>query len=141
MYLSADTPTRSVRPARHGGETYLVLGGEGHKVGQEADTRARYAALEAWARDAFGVEQVDYRWSAQDYVPVDGVPYIGQLCQGSERLWVATGFKKWGMTSVTCTWARRRGSARSRAACAEAVRLSRTQHRPGCRSSSGPKRR
>jgi glycine/D-amino acid oxidase-like deaminating enzyme len=99
MYLSADTPTRSVRAYRREDETYLILGGEGHKVGQDADTEARYAALETWANDAFGIEQIDYRWSAQDYVPADGVPYIGSLSSDSERLWVATGFKKWGMTT------------------------------------------
>jgi glycine/D-amino acid oxidase-like deaminating enzyme/nitrite reductase/ring-hydroxylating ferredoxin subunit len=99
MYLSADTPTRSVRPHRDGDRTYLVLGGEGHKVGQESDTDRHYAALEAWARASFGLETIEYRWSAQDYVPVDGVPYIGKLSAGSDGLWVATGFKKWGMTT------------------------------------------
>ena len=34
-------------------------------------------------------------------MPVDQVPYIGRLRRGSDRLYVATGFKKWGMTSGT----------------------------------------
>jgi glycine/D-amino acid oxidase-like deaminating enzyme/nitrite reductase/ring-hydroxylating ferredoxin subunit len=99
MYLSADAPTRSIRPHRDGRDTYLVLGGEGHKVGQDPDTRHRYEALEAWATTSFGVDAVAYRWSAQDYMPVDGVPYIGRLSPRSDGLWVATGFKKWGMTT------------------------------------------
>ena len=41
---------------------------------------------------------MDYRWSAQDYLPADNVPYIGRLIPGYGRLHVATGFKKWGMT-------------------------------------------
>jgi glycine/D-amino acid oxidase-like deaminating enzyme/nitrite reductase/ring-hydroxylating ferredoxin subunit len=99
MYLSVDTPSRSVRSARMDGEEVVILGGEGHKVGQDPDTRERYAALEEWARANFPVRSVDYRWSAQDYVPVDHVPFVGSLSPGSERAYVATGFKKWGMSN------------------------------------------
>jgi nitrite reductase/ring-hydroxylating ferredoxin subunit len=99
MYLSADSPTRSVRPAR-GGEV-VVLGGEGHKVGQDEDTRRRYEALEAWSRERFPVVAVDARWSAQDHVPNDGIPFIGPLTPGNDKVLVATGFKKWGMTNGT----------------------------------------
>jgi Rieske Fe-S protein len=101
MYLSADTPTRSVRPHHENGETFVILGGEGHKVGQDEDTRRRYAALESWARERFDVRAIAYRWSAQDYMPVDNVPYIGRLTPNNERILVATGFKKWGMTTGT----------------------------------------
>lgn len=99
MYLSADSPVRSVRPYHSGGDSVLILGGEGHKVGQDEDTRRRYSALEEWARHQFEIRSIDYRWSAQDYIPVDDVPYIGQLTPASERILVATGFKKWGMTT------------------------------------------
>ena len=101
MYLSADEPTRSVRPYRRGSEELLVIEGESHKVGQDPDTRRRYAALEEWARETFDVRSIDYRWSAQDYMPVDDIPYIGRLTPASERVYVATGFKKWGMTTGT----------------------------------------
>jgi Rieske Fe-S protein len=47
------------------------------------------------------VTAVDYRWSAQDYMPADDIPYIGKVTSGSERIFVGTGFKKWGMTSGT----------------------------------------
>jgi len=99
MYLSADSLTRSVRPVVAGGRE-AVLGGEGHKVGHDPDTRERYAALEAWARDRFDVADITYRWSAQDYVPADSVPYIGRAGPRSQRLLVATGFKKWGMSTA-----------------------------------------
>jgi glycine/D-amino acid oxidase-like deaminating enzyme/nitrite reductase/ring-hydroxylating ferredoxin subunit len=99
MYLSVDTPTRSVRSARMDGEEVVILGGEGHKVGQDPDTRERYAALEQWARSAFPIRSVDYRWSAQDYIPADHVPFVGRASPASERVLVATGFKKWGMSN------------------------------------------
>jgi len=97
MYLSADAATRSVRPLVSG-SNQAILAGEEHKVGHGRDTHAHYEALEGWARERFPVRSVDYRWSAQDYLPADNVPYIGQLIPGYGRLHVATGFKKWGMT-------------------------------------------
>jgi glycine/D-amino acid oxidase-like deaminating enzyme/nitrite reductase/ring-hydroxylating ferredoxin subunit len=99
MYLSVDTPSRSVRSARMDGEEVVVLGGEGHKVGQDPDTRERYTALEEWARDQFPIRSIDYRWSAQDYVPADHVPFVGPVSPGRDRVLVATGFKKWGMSN------------------------------------------
>lgn len=98
MYLGVDEPTRSVRSAL--GDTVVILGGEGHKVGQDDDTTERYAALEAWAREHFDVEAIEHRWSAQDYAAVDGLPYIGRQTSGSP-ISVATGFRKWGMTNGT----------------------------------------
>jgi glycine/D-amino acid oxidase-like deaminating enzyme/nitrite reductase/ring-hydroxylating ferredoxin subunit len=97
MYLSADAATRSVRPLVSG-DNLAVLAGEEHKTGHGPDTRDHHQALEAWAHDRFPVRSVDYRWSAQDYLPADSVPYIGRLLPGYGRLHVATGFKKWGMT-------------------------------------------
>ena len=101
MYLSADSPVRSLRPHRIGDTQYLLVGGEGHKVGQGDFTTTRYAKLEAWVRERFNVKSVDFRWSAQDYMPADEVPFIGKLSPKSDRLYVATGFKKWGMTTGT----------------------------------------
>jgi glycine/D-amino acid oxidase-like deaminating enzyme/nitrite reductase/ring-hydroxylating ferredoxin subunit len=99
MYLSVDSPSRSVRSARMDGEEVVILGGESHKVGQDPDTRERYAALEHWARAAFPISEIDYRWSAQDFVPADHVPFVGPVAPGSDRVFVATGFKKWGMSN------------------------------------------
>jgi Rieske Fe-S protein len=98
MYISVDEPIRSIRSTADG---HVVVGGEGHKVGQDDDTMQRYATLEAWARARFEVTAVDYRWSAQDYRTLDGLPYVGRLVRGSDRVLVATGFGKWGMTNGT----------------------------------------
>ena len=101
VYLSADTPTRSIRPYRDGEQTYLIVGGEGHKVARDPATSQRYRALEDWAKDNFDVGRPAFSWSAHDYLPVDGLPYIGRLTPDTDRLWVATGFKKWGLTNGT----------------------------------------
>src|SRR5919108_317793 len=44
MYLSADSPTRSIRPLVAGG-SQAVLAGEEHKVGHGGDTRRHHQAL------------------------------------------------------------------------------------------------
>lgn len=101
MYISVEQPTRSVRQHPfHGGEL-LILSGESHKTGQDAATEQHYTALEDFARERFEVHAVHYRWSTQDHMSLDGVPYIGKLRRASDRLYVATGFNKWGMTSGT----------------------------------------
>src|SRR3954469_2632542 len=98
MYISVESPTRSIRPAADG---WTGLGGEGHKTGHDDDTRQRYAALERWMQDRFAGAEIGYRWSAQDYESVDGLPYVGRLTPAHERIFVATGFRKWGMTNGT----------------------------------------
>lgn len=101
MHISVDSPTRSIRLLRDNERTLLMLGGEGHKVGQEPDTEGCYQRLEADARDRFGLKSIDYRWSTQDGVSVDEVPYIGRYTRHSDHLFTATGFRKWGMTNGT----------------------------------------
>lgn len=96
MYISIDSPTRSLRTSGD----HLIVGGEGHHVGEDPDTEERYAALESWARQHFAVQTVDHRWSAQDWSPPDNIPYIGRV-PGDERVYTATGFKKWGMSNGT----------------------------------------
>ena len=99
MYISAERPTRSIRSAPGpNGSRWLVIGGEGHKPGRDHDTRRRYNALESFLVDRFGDREVEHRWSTHDYVPLDRMPYIGQLRRREDRLLIATGFAKWGLT-------------------------------------------
>jgi glycine/D-amino acid oxidase-like deaminating enzyme/nitrite reductase/ring-hydroxylating ferredoxin subunit len=102
MFITSEAPFHSFRsnPLETGGEIWMV-GGENHKTGQGGDTRERYRNLERYARERFDVEAIEYRWSTQDNVTVDKVPYIGKASPGSEHLYVATGFGGWGMTNST----------------------------------------
>jgi len=102
MYISVEQPTRSVRSSPAGdGRRVLIIGGEGHKPGADSNTDARYAKLEHFLYERFSVENAEYRWSTHDYNPVDKLPYIGRLRRGDDRVLVATGFAKWGMTKGT----------------------------------------
>ena len=77
MFISGDSPTRSVRAVPVDGEELLLVGGEGHKTGEGGDTEERYRTLERFAREHWDVESVEYRWSSQDGTTIDGVPYVG----------------------------------------------------------------
>lgn len=99
MYISADSPTRSIRYTPIEGGNLLILGGENHKTGQGVDTLRHYLALEDFAKEVFDLSEYHYRWSAQDMVTLDKVPYIGPVTENKENILVATGYKKWGMTS------------------------------------------
>ncbi len=101
MYISVEQPTRSIRQHPFDGGELLILGGDSHKTGQDDDTEKHYTALEEFASERFAVRSIEYRWSTQDQMSVDHVPYIGKLRRTSDRLYVATGFNKWGMTSGT----------------------------------------
>jgi glycine/D-amino acid oxidase-like deaminating enzyme/nitrite reductase/ring-hydroxylating ferredoxin subunit len=102
MYINAGTPTRSVRTLRDGHQVLIQVGGNGHKTGDEDDTPSRYDQLEEYLREHWpGAGEVRYRWSTQDYMAHDQVPYVGRLRRGSKHLLVATGYSKWGMTNGT----------------------------------------
>ena len=101
MFISSGSTTRSVRAVPIGGEELLLVGGEGHRVGEGGDTDQRYAALEEFARKHWTVESVEYRWSSQDNTTLDQLPYVGPATLRTDRLLMATGFAKWGMTGGT----------------------------------------
>ena len=101
MFIGVDEPVRSLRRQSFEGEDILLVGGEGHKVGQEPDTNARYFSLAEWTRETFKVKEFLYRWSTQDNQTPDGVPYIGLASHKSENVFIATGFDGWGMTTGT----------------------------------------
>ena len=101
MFLSASSPTRSIRAVPVDGEELLMVGGEGHKTGTGGDTRQRYDALRRFADEHWGVESVEYRWSSQDNSSIDKLPLIGRVAPHDANLQMATGFDKWGMTGGT----------------------------------------
>jgi glycine/D-amino acid oxidase-like deaminating enzyme/nitrite reductase/ring-hydroxylating ferredoxin subunit len=101
MYLSTETPAHSIRVHRFAdGRRVLLVGGESHKAGQ-ANAVERYERLFNYLRQRFQIEVAERHWATQDQVPVDGVPYVGPLHPRARGLYVATGFKKWGLAMGT----------------------------------------
>ena len=101
MFINAEKPGRSLRsqPAE-GGELVLVVG-DGHPTGDGKPTSEHYKHLEDWARSIYNVHSIDYHWSTEDVMPQDEVPLIGRLSPENEHIYIATGFRKWGMTTGT----------------------------------------
>jgi glycine/D-amino acid oxidase-like deaminating enzyme len=100
MFISAGSPTRSVRYAPAGDGERLIVAGAGHTVGRKSPT-AELDELSSWAQTHFPGAVATHQWSAQDYTPVDRLPYVGPILPGNEKIFVATGFNKWGLTSGT----------------------------------------
>jgi glycine/D-amino acid oxidase-like deaminating enzyme/nitrite reductase/ring-hydroxylating ferredoxin subunit len=102
MFINAGTPTRSVRTIRDGARLLIQAGGQGHKPGLAGDEPERYETLEAFLREHWpDAGLVEYRWSTQDYMSADRVPYVGRLTRRSKHVYTATGYSKWGMTAGT----------------------------------------
>ncbi|KGE20313.1 FAD-dependent oxidoreductase [Paenibacillus wynnii] len=100
MYLSASQPTRSLRAVEWEGKNLVLIGGETHKTGKGICTFGHYENLEKFAGHTLGIKSIPYRWSTQDLITLDRVPYIGRISE-DEEIYIATGYKSWGMTSST----------------------------------------
>lgn len=76
----------------------LLLCGETHRTGENSKG-GRYGALRRIAAALYPGSREIARWSAQDCMTPDAVPYIGQYAPDMPDWYVATGFNKWGMSS------------------------------------------
>ncbi len=94
MYYGVDEYDLSLRPYRD----CLLVGGENYRTG--VAVKEKYAALEQKARMWFPEGRVMARWSAQDCMPARDIPYIGRFSQNHLNWFIATGYRKWGMTTA-----------------------------------------
>lgn len=99
VYLGIDKGGLSFRTCGN----LLLLGGGSHRTGvHKGDGKGRgcrYEMLRRKAREMYpGCREV-LRWSAQDCMTLDGLPYIGRFSGRKSGWYVATGFGKWGMTT------------------------------------------
>lgn len=75
----------------------LLLGGGSRRTGMKG---GGWKKLKEFAHNRYPDSEEVCRWATQDCMSLDGVPYIGQYSVKTPRLYVATGFNKWGMTSA-----------------------------------------
>ena len=99
MYINADSPTYSFRTAIYNGKRILLIGGFNHKRGAKIDLSNSYNYLEQKAKELYPDSKVLYKWNTHDCVSLDKIPYIGEFSNFYPNVYVATGFKKWGMTT------------------------------------------
>ncbi|MBG1258807.1 FAD-dependent oxidoreductase [Nostoc commune] len=101
MYIGSGEKYYSIRTTPDKNGLLLLVGGGGHQVGTVENTEEKYLDLENYARSRFDIDSIDYRWSTQDFVSFDKIPYVGKLTPLSKHTFVATGFSLWGMTQGT----------------------------------------
>ena len=89
-----------MRSASYGGEELVIVGGENHPTGRDLYSSALRKSR-AFAGKLLGASDIPYRWSTQDLITLDNMPYIGPITSSQDRIFVATGFRKWGMTTGT----------------------------------------
>lgn len=99
--VQGETPGMTFRSAPHEGERLLIFGGESHKTAHGGGTTVRYENLRKLVREFYTVKEELYHWSTQDYTTLDEIPYVGKLTSNTPNIFVATGFRKWGMSNAT----------------------------------------
>jgi glycine/D-amino acid oxidase-like deaminating enzyme/nitrite reductase/ring-hydroxylating ferredoxin subunit len=101
MFISAGSPTRSVRTAApRSGPAITLVGGSGHPVGRTRSEAAKLDELRIWAEEYFPGAVVTHAWSAQDYATPEDLPVFTALNGTAGRVHLATGYDKWGMTNA-----------------------------------------
>lgn len=98
MYLNIDQVKHSLRSFTANEEKLWIFGGEGHDTGKYKESDTPYSKLISFAETHLPVENWEYQWSAQDYITLDKVPYIGKT-NDDDEIYVATGYRKWGMST------------------------------------------
>lgn len=99
MFYGARLHEHSLRTYPNGEDKIVFIGGQGHTPTDVDESDKRYSSLIKYARERFDIESYEYRWSTEDCITVDRVPYIGRLNPSSKHLYVTTGFNAWGMTT------------------------------------------
>lgn len=99
MYINSEKPTMSFRSVPYKDGRLVLIGGSDHKTGSKIDLKNSYSSLEDIAKKMFPDSKTVYKWNTEDCISVDKVPYIGEFSELMPHMYVATGYKKWGMTT------------------------------------------
>ncbi len=92
MYMDQNEEGLSLRNYKD----FLLFGGGSHRPGKCMDSVEKLKNL---AKFYYPNSKIKLIQSAQDCMSLDSIPYIGRYSKKKKRLFTATGFNKWGMTS------------------------------------------
>jgi Rieske Fe-S protein len=76
----------------------LLVVGNGAKTGEKISAN-EYEILEDNLNKTFGKYTIKNKWTAEDVISLDKIPYIGKYSNFVPNMYVATGYKKWGITT------------------------------------------
>ena len=101
MYIQSCDPVISFRTAKYEGKDLLLIAGSGHRTGQATGIiEDSFINLENYIKKYYPKAEVKFKWSTEDCVTLDKIPYIGQFSNLMPDIYVATGYKKWGMSTA-----------------------------------------
>lgn len=100
MYIQSCDPIISFRTANYQNKKLLIIAGSGHRTGEpNGKIEDYFKNLENYIKKYYPKSEIMFKWSTEDCVTLDKVPYIGEFSNLMPNLYVATGFKKWGMST------------------------------------------
>lgn len=100
MYITSYEPITSFRTATFNNKRLLLVAGSEHKTGDNSvRVEDSYINLENYIKTIYPDSEVKFKWSTEDTISLDKVPYIGEYSKLLPNMYVATGFKKWGISS------------------------------------------
>ncbi len=76
----------------------LIVSGNSHRTGK-SQNQDNLLSLTQDIKSFYPKARLVSSWSAQDCMPPDNIAYIGRYSHYCDKLYVATGFGKWGMTT------------------------------------------
>lgn len=78
-------------------QDYLLIGGNDCQSGNR---EKHFESIETFIKTYYNKAEITNKWSNQDCVSLDDLPYIGKYSGFRNNLYVATGFNLWGMTQA-----------------------------------------
>ncbi|RHW34916.1 FAD-dependent oxidoreductase [Lysinibacillus yapensis] len=99
QYLSVENASRTIRTGLVSDAPYFIYGGGSHIAGEVEETQTYYEELKEEMMSTFNLEEPSFMWSAQDPNTPDKIPYIGVISDDTPDLYIATGYRKWGLSN------------------------------------------
>jgi len=96
-YINAENEVRSIREYNDNEERLILVAGANHEAEDCEKAEQSYLELIKFSKELDEDAQIRYKWSTQDCMTVDKMPYIGELSDDMEGVYIATGYNKWGM--------------------------------------------
>jgi Rieske Fe-S protein len=78
----------------------MIFTGPSFRHGHLDEERESFAEIERFAARHFAVTP-EWRWTNEDYTPMDHAPFIGPSSSAADHVFVATGFNAWGISTGT----------------------------------------
>lgn len=95
-YVSLDEPYYYFRTYD---ESTLLIGGSDHFTGSDTNIENHYEELTKKIYKLDKEAKILYKWSTEDCMPIDSLPFVGEYNKDNPNILLITGFQKWGFTN------------------------------------------